>query len=125
VILTSASLHDSQAAIPLGTKSAARVASLYDLMDAAYDAKQIKEHSLSLGHIPIIDVNPRKGEKIELDPATKRRYDERSTAERGFSLFKECFGGRNVRVRGPKKVMTHLMFGIMALTADRLLNLLL
>jgi len=97
-ILTSASVHDSQAAIPLATISAARVVSLYDLMDAAYDAKQIREHSESLGHVPIIDSNPRKGEKIEMDPATKRRYDERSTAERGFSLFKECFGGRNVRV---------------------------
>jgi len=124
-ILTSASVHDSQAAIPLATMSAARVDSLYDLMDAAYDAKQIKEHSESLGHVPIIDGNPRKGEKIEMDPATKRRYDERATAERGFSLFKECFGGRNVRVRGDKKVMAHLMFGILTLTADRLLNSLL
>jgi hypothetical protein len=123
-ILTSASVHDSQAAIPLATMSAARVDNLYDLMDAAYDAKQIKEHSSSLGHIPIIDANPRKGKKIEMDPATKRRYDERSTAERGFSLFKECFGGRSVRVRGDKKVMAHIMFGIVALTADRLLNLL-
>lgn len=124
-ILTSASVHDSQAAIPLATMSAARVDSLYDLMDAAYDAKQIREHSESLGHVPIIDGNPRRGEKIEMNPATKRRYDERSTAERGFSLIKECFGGRNVRVRGDKKVMTHLMFGILALTADRLLNLIL
>lgn len=124
-ILTSASVHDSQAAIPLATMSAARVDSLYDLMDAAYDAKQIREHSESLGHVPIIDGNPRRGEKIEMAPATKRRYDERSTAERGFSLIKECFGGRNVRVRGDKKVMTHLMFGILALTADRLLNLIL
>lgn len=124
-ILTSASVHDSQVAIPLATLSAARVDSLYDLMDAAYDARQIREHSLSLGHVPIIDQNRRKGVKIEMDAATKRRYNERSTAERGFSLFKECFGGRNVMVRDNKKVMTHLMFGILALTADRLLNLLL
>jgi len=124
-VLTSASVHDSQAAIPLATMSAARVASLYDLMDAAYDAEQIRKHSISLGHVPIIDANRRKGEKIEMEPATKRRYDERSTAERGFALLKECFSGRNVRVRGPQKVVTHLMFGIMALTADRLLNLLL
>ncbi len=124
-ILTSASVHDSQAAIPLATMSAARVDSLYDLMDGAYDAEQIREHSKSPGHVPIIDQNRRKGEKIEMDPATKRRYDERSTAERGFSLFKECFGGRNVRVRSGKKVMAHLMFGILALTADRLLNLIL
>ena len=37
-ILTSASLHDSQVAIPLATLSAERTTSLYDLMDAAYDA---------------------------------------------------------------------------------------
>lgn len=123
--LTSASTNDSQAAIPLAVMSAGRVMNLYDLMDAAYDAEQIKNHSESLGHIPIIDHNPRRGEKMEMTPAQKRRYDERSTAERGFSLLKESFGGRNVRVREHRKVMTHLMFGLLALTAERLLNLLL
>ena len=123
-ILTSASVYDNQAAIPLAAISAGRVMSFYDLMDAAYDAEQIKAHSVSMGHVPIIDHNPRGGEKIEMDPATKRRYDERSTAERGFSFFKEDFGGRTVRVRGHAKVMTHLMFGLLTLTADRLLNLL-
>ena len=58
-LLTSASLHDSQAAIPLATLSAERTTNLYDLMDAAYDAEQIREHSRSLGHVPLIDVNPR------------------------------------------------------------------
>ena len=125
-LLTSASLHDSQGAIPLAAISAKRVTSFYDLMDAAYDAAAIREHSLSLGHIPIIDSNRRKGDKIEIDPAKKRRYDERSTAERGNSLFKDSFGGRQqVRVRGHAKVFAHLMFGLVALTADRLLNLLL
>jgi hypothetical protein len=122
-VLTSASLHDSQAAIPLATLSDQRSISLYDLMDAAYDAELIKNHSLSLGHIPIIDHNPRRGQKIEMDPAKKRRYDERSTAERGFSLLKECFGGHHIRVRGYAKVLAHLMFGILALTAERLINL--
>ena len=37
-IMTSASTHDSQVAIPLGTLTAGRVESLYDLMDAAYDS---------------------------------------------------------------------------------------
>src|SRR6202158_3241491 len=36
-VLTSASLHDCQAAIPLATMSAGRVTNLYDLMDSAYD----------------------------------------------------------------------------------------
>jgi transposase len=126
VLLTSASTHDSQGAIPLSMISAQRVTSFYDLMDAAYDAATIREHSLSLGHIPIIDRNPRKEKKVEMDPAKKRRYDERSTAERGNSLFKDSFGGRHqVRVRGHAKVFAHLMFGLVALTADRLLNLLL
>jgi hypothetical protein len=124
-VLTSASLHDSQAAIPLAEMSARRVTSLYDLMDSAYDAEAIKARSLSLGHVPIIDPNPRGGEKFEMAPADKRRYDERSTAERGFSLLKDGFGGRHVRVRGGRKVEAHLMFGLLALTAERLLNLLL
>lgn len=123
-VLTSASVHDSQAAIPLAEMSSCRVTSFYDLMDSAYDAEQIKAHSMSLGHVPIIDHNPRGGQKIEMAPAVKRRYDERSTAERGFSMLKESFGGRNVRVRGHEKVEAHLMFGLLALTAERLLNLL-
>ena len=44
-ILTSASLHDSQVAIPLATITASRVTSLYDLMDSACDAPEIKAKS--------------------------------------------------------------------------------
>ena len=40
-VLTSASVHDSQVAIPLAQLTAGRVTSLYDLMDSAYDAPQI------------------------------------------------------------------------------------
>lgn len=122
-LLTSASVHDSQAAIPLATMSAGRVQNLYDLMDAAYDSQEISDHSLSLGHIPIIDPNSRRAQGRELAPAQKRRLDERSTAERGFSLHKEGFGARNIRVRGDVKVFAHLMFGLLALAANRLLNL--
>ncbi len=123
-VLTSASPHDSQAAIPLATMSAGRVNNFYDLMDSGYDADQIKDHSISLGHIPIIDHNKRGGTKREMAPATKRRYDERSTAERGFSLLKENFCGCDVMVRGHEKVKEHLMFGLLVLAAERLLNLL-
>jgi hypothetical protein len=38
LVLTSASVHDSQVAIPLMTTTSARVFYLYDLMDSAYDA---------------------------------------------------------------------------------------
>ena len=59
-ILTSASVHDSQVAIPLETMTAGRVVNLYDVMDAAYDAREIHATSKRLGHVAIIDVNPRR-----------------------------------------------------------------
>ena len=64
-IVSSASLHDSQAAIPLMTMTAQRVQNLYDLMDSAYDAEEIYAHSKSLDHVPIIDPNPRRNGKAE------------------------------------------------------------
>jgi hypothetical protein len=134
-ILTSASLHDSQAAIPLAEITHGRVTSLYDLMDAAYDAPQIKAHSRALGHVPIIDPNPRSKEKKEaLEAEAKRRkkvnhivaedrrYNERSTVERVNGRIKDEFGARMMRVRGHSKVMAHLMFGIVVLTIDQLMK---
>lgn len=119
-LLTSASLHDSQAAIPLAQMTAQRVQSLYDLMDSAYDAPQIHQFSRQLGHVPIIDPNARRGEKVPLEPAQAQRFNQRSACERVNSLLKERYGGRWVRVRGPHKVLAHLMFGLIALTAHAL-----
>ena len=121
-VLTSASTYDNQVAIPLAQLSSRRVASLYDLMDAAYDTHSIKEFSKHLGHIPLIDHNPRRGVKIEMAPAEKKRYNQRSSAERVFSNL-ENYGSKTVRVRGAKKVMAHLMFGVVALTANQLYNM--
>ena len=122
-ILSSASMHDSQAAIPLAQMSAKRVTSLYDLADAAYDAKEIREMSARLGHVPIIDGNPRRGEKIDFSPAEARRYNERSAAERVNSHLHDEHGGRHVRVRGPVKVAAHLTFGLVVIAAEQLLKL--
>ena len=61
--------------------------------------------------------------ELEMDPAKKERYKVRTTSERANSRLKDSFGGRFVRVRGPQKVMTHLMFGILVLAADQLLRL--
>lgn len=121
-LLTSASMHDSQAAIPLAKISAQRVTSLYDIMDAAYDDTLIREHSVSLNHVPIIDQNPRAKDKSNFDPAKAQRYLLRAIAERGFSRVKDSFGARFVRVRGHPKVFAHLMFGILALAAEQLLR---
>jgi len=136
-IVTSASVHDSQVAIPLAETTAAKVTNLYDLMDAAYDCPQIKQHSKSLGHVPIIDKNTRRNVKakaeigaeakalrtLNLSTPEKVRYNQRSSAERVNSRLKDNFGGRMIRVRGNAKVACHLMFGILALTADAILSL--
>ena len=56
-LLSSASMHDSQAAIPLSQLSVQRVTNLYDLMDAAYDSRCIRVMSTRLNHVPLIDSN--------------------------------------------------------------------
>ncbi len=136
-IMTSASTHDSQVAIPLGTLTAGRVENLYDLMDAAYDSIEIWAHCILLGHKPIIDVNPRRS--VEMQEALKqekkarrtlglvfpeeRRCVVRSGSERINGRLKDEFGGRHVRVRGYDKVLAHLMFGMTVLTASQLMRL--
>ena len=115
-ILTSASTHDSQAAIPLMQMSAQRVTGLYDLMDSAYDAQAIHAYARGLGHVPIIEPVQR-GNWIPLDEAERERFGQRSASERVNGRLKDFFGGRTVRVRGAAKVMCHLMFGILAITA--------
>ena len=92
-------------------------------MDAAYDAEIIKTDSINRNHVPIIDSNPRKNKKLEMQPYRKERYKIRSTAERGNGRLKDEFGANKIRVRGNAKVYTHLMFGILVLAADQLIRL--
>ena len=136
-ILTSASVHDSQVAIPLVTMTAERVVNLYDVMDAAYDAREIHATSKRLGHVAIIDVNPRRDSVLKkarkqeararraagMVEAQSVRYRIRTAVERTNARLKDEFGGRHVRVRGPTKVICYLMFGLLALTADQLMRL--
>jgi hypothetical protein len=146
-LLTGASVHDSQVAIPLMTLSTERVTYLYDLMDSAYDAAAIRAHSVQLGHRPITD-HPKRKHKIgehkvplrknsrswnmvpewelraeEMTWAEQARFAERTMVERVFSRLKDEFGARMIRVRGATKIMAHLMFGVLALTVDQLLKL--
>ncbi len=134
-LLTSASLHDSQVAIPLARMTASRVTNLYDLMDSAYDAPEIADDSRALGHIPIIDANPRRGGKAAAmaEARARRRagyalaedvrYNQRSSAERVNGNLKDNCGGANVRVRGAAKVFCHLMFGILVVTVEQIMRL--
>lgn len=123
-ILTSASVHDSQVAIPLAQMSESRITNLYDLMDAAYDAPGIHNFSKDRGRIPIIDDNPRRGEKKEMDPAKKIRYKERSSVERVNSELKDNYALETIRVKGQMKVACHVMFAVIALTAKKIFTLL-
>jgi hypothetical protein len=123
-ILSSASFHDSGAAIPLSQISARRVDSLYDLMDAGYCSFDLQQYSRGLGHVPLIDHNPRRGEKEEFEPGDAERYKIRSTVERTNARLKDEFGGRHVMVQGAQKVYSHLMFGILVLSADQLMRVL-
>lgn len=136
-LLTSASAHDSQAAIPLMTMSTQRVQYLYELMDSAYDANEIHAHCRQLAHVPIIAVHGRRGTKQpspltrarppkappELTWAQQERYRERSMSERVNARLKDEFGANQIRVRGAAKVMAHLMYGVLALTVDQWLRL--
>lgn len=136
-VLTSASVHDSQVAIPLMTLTSQRVVHLYELMDSAYDADGIHAHSRQLNHVPIIAPHSRRGTKKpsqlpkvfpvrstpQLTWAEQDRYKERTMSERVNARLKDEFGASHVRVRGAAKVMAHLMFGVLALTVDQWLKL--
>lgn len=131
-ILTGAKVHDSQLAIPLMTMTSQRVRYGYEVMDSAYDAAHILDHSRQCGHVPIVNpvqryhaesfVPPKKPNR-QFSWAEEERYKERTMAERVNARLKDEFGGRNVRVRGAGKVMAHLMFGVLALTVDQIRKL--
>ena len=134
-ILSSASMHDSQAAIPLGIKADCVAKNFYDLMDAAYDIEEIHLHSKSLGHVPIIDQHRTRTNSKEVDaeekaravlgwiPAESIRYKKRAPAERFNAILKENYMGTSVRYREYFKVTCHVMFSILALAADLLLKI--
>jgi hypothetical protein len=136
-LLTSASVHDSQVAIPLMTMTSARVVYLYEVMDSAYDAAAIAKQSEVLGHVALIDRNFRGQHEAKAECAGEvarmkfigmsdpddRLYDFRTMVERVNGRLKDEFGGRCVRVRGAIKVKCHLMFGILVLAVDQIFRL--
>lgn len=142
-LTTSASMHDSGAAIPLMRMGAQRgLVILYDVMDAAYDAKEIVAESKALGPMPIIDPNIRSGavkaehdrlanmdcsrvaiDRALLDPDRRRRFKSRTAAERVNARLKEDPGVRLVRLRGHAKVHALLMTGVLVVFAKALLCL--
>jgi len=142
-LTTSASMHDSGAAIPLMRLAAQRgLRVLYDLFDAAYDAEEIRAEAEALGQVPIIAANTRSAtQKAELESLAKRpfsrldveqalvetdrrrRFKARSGVERVNARLKEDPGVRLVRVRGHPKVHALLMCGVLVTFARAVLCL--
>ena len=134
-IITSASCNDCEVAIPLAVKTSKVAVNLYDLMDAAYDYTEIKEHSRSLGHVPIIDKCSRstdqKEEKekekkrkaiLNFQTAEDKRYASRWPKESFNAFYKDYCGGHRIYYRGHMKVSCHVMFGVLTAAASLLLN---
>ena len=108
-------------------------------MDSARDQGGIRAFSERLGHVPIIDVNPRGPKELKADPEreakalrnaglldpAQARYWEGSTVERVNGRLKDGFGGRRTRFRGHGNVPCRPMLGVLALTAEQLLRLML
>ena len=91
--LTSASIHDSQVAILLAVMTAGRVTNLCDLLDPAYDTREIHQMSESLGHVAIIDVNP--GQDKDL------KEERRSGVRPAMSIPGACVPGSAAVSKGP------------------------
>ena len=113
--------------------SSKRVTYLYELMDSAYDAAAIHQASKDRNHQPIINPHtwPKSKTQVpsrvklqpQLCPAKAERFKTRTMVERVFGRLKDEFAADQIRVRGAKKVMSHLMFSVIALTVDQLLRL--
>ena len=82
-------------------------------MDAAYDSPLIRLHSESLGHVALIDENPRTKERKAEKVAEKKcqritgyqlaediHYNKRRTVECVNGRLKDEFNGRSVLVKG-------------------------
>jgi transposase len=122
-VVTGANVHDSQVSLPLEKMSEKRVTHLYSLMDAAYDAPQIREYSSQKGRIALIDQNKRrKDDREPMNPAEKQRFKIRSTVERTNSHLKDWLLPSKLLVKGFLKVNFVLMAGVVCLTALKILQ---
>jgi len=116
-----ANIHDSSVALPLIQETSKRVNYLYDLQDAGYDAKIIREFSQKLNHRPIIDINPKNSKdlkaKIQLEKEEKRITDL-------MSVRVSQFGCNIIYYQGAIKVASVLSFGILSICIHQSLKLL-
>lgn len=122
-IVTGANVHDSQVAIPMEKMTERKVSHLYSLMDAAYDAPQIRSYINGKGRVDLIDFNKRrKTASRSMSPAEKERYKIRSTVERSYSHLKDSFIPSQLYVKGFRKVNYALMTAVLCLSVVKVLQ---
>ena len=125
VVVARANVHDSQVSIPMEKKTSAVVDRLYSLMDASYDAKEIRSIIEATGGIALIDTNKRRGDAREpMDPAAKRRFAIRTTVERANSHLKDRLLPGKILTKGYEKANFTIMSGVVCLAAVKILQLL-
>lgn len=124
-LLTSASVHDSQVALPLSLMTEQKLSVCYEVMDSAYDAQIIRDSIAQKGHVALIDFNRRSPkDERKFEDFEMLRYKERSGAERVNSNLKDNLGGRTIRVRGHHKVFLHLCLGLVIMAVEQTIRLL-
>jgi IS5 family transposase/transposase len=122
-LVTGANVHDSQVAIPMEKLTERKVTYLYSLMDAAYDAPQIRAYIQGKGRVDLIDFNKRKKSSMRMmTPCEKERYKIRSTVERTNSHLKDWFIPDKLYMKGYRKVNCVLMTAVLCLSAVKILQ---
>jgi len=134
-IMTSASTHDTQAAIPLSKMSSNKASVLYELMDSAYNSREIVDYITRHNRRPLIVPRIWKGKKekekkrelesqknISWHTPEAKRLQSRFSNERIFARLKDNFSGLDIWVRGYEKVKFHVMLSVLCIAADELLR---
>lgn len=122
-VVTGANVHDSQVAIPMEKMTEQKVSHLYSLMDAAYDAPQIRAYIQAKGRVDLIDFNKRRQSSLKvMNSAEKVRYNIRSSVERSYSHLKDCFIPDKIYVKGYRKMNCTLMIAVLCLATVKILQ---
>jgi len=140
-LYSSATVHDSSLALPLIKQSSQKVTYLYDLADAAYDNKIIKNYSQKHNHRPIIDINPKNSKKLKakiaLEKSEKKilgglnlyndsedlHYNQRSSVERVNAYLKDSYGCSKIYYQGAQKVASVFAFAVLSVCITQSLKL--
>ncbi|SLM13327.1 transposase (fragment) [uncultured spirochete] len=95
---------------------------LYSVMDSAYDASPIREYISGKGHVPLIEINTRRGCTRSFSPAQEARFAIRTTVEGANAHLKDWLLPAQLFVRGVTKVTFRLLYGVLCLAALKILQ---